>query len=61
MSKWGVKGEDEWVGCWRLDVLLLLVCDNQRKRAAGWPLFFLCTPAGNRTLIKGLGNLYSIH
>lgn len=49
MSKWGVKGEDEWVGRWRLDVLLFLVCVNQCKRAAGWPLFFL-VPLGNRAM-----------
>lgn len=46
MSKWGVKGEDEWVGCCRLSVLLFLVCDNQRKRAAGGRSFFFVLPQG---------------
>lgn len=36
--------------------------DGQKKhRGGGALLSFCCTPAGNRTLIKGLGNLYSIH
>lgn len=38
--------------------------DGQKSTAVavlgGW-LSLFCTPAENRTLIKGLGNLYSIH
>ena len=38
--------------------------DGQKKHRGGgarWMVVVVCTPAGNRTLIKGLGNLYSIH
>ena len=35
MSKWGVKGEDEWLGCCRLDLLLFFsLCQSMQK--SGW-------------------------
>ena len=37
------------------------VLKEHRGGGARWMVVVVCTPAGNRTLIKGLGNLYSIH
>ena len=37
---------------------------HEKSTASGgarWMVVVVCTPAENRTLIKGLGNLYSIH
>ena len=49
-------------------VLLQIYCffsnkKNKKHRGGGarWMVVVVCTPAENRTLIKGLGNLYSIH